>query len=274
LAAIEKAIRTCWDGICGNKFRRLTPATSCTTPVIALNEQAMAGMWMEHLARWCYYFEPTLLEGICERLIQGWGPTKGQMEYLKTLKNTGDDLRNFFRLFSVAHEVPNIIQSLVKSVGQIRDQVRLGEMQLARKQARKILDVVPRCGKVDWPALHTDPAAKARFLRARVTRMKRFLALKRITAYDFHELKKDFRLVYSVYYHLYPEEACASTGPRTFTGAKKLIKKMHQVLLEQKYKNGVKYRSTPISLPEDFRAHMLRFLGTIKITSRANTPGR
>jgi hypothetical protein len=196
------------------------------------------------------------------------------LEFLKALKNTGDDLRNFFQLFSAAHEVPTNIQSLVKIVGQIRDQVRLGELQLARKQARKLLEVVSRCGQGDWPELKTDPAAKARFLGARVRRMKRFLALKRITAYDFHELKKDFRLVYSVYYHLHPEEARASTGPGTFTGAKKSIKRMHQVLLEQKYKNGVKYRTTPISLPEDFRAHMLRFLGTIKITSRTNTHGR
>jgi hypothetical protein len=31
-----------------------------------------------------------------------------------------------------------------------------------------------------------------------------------------------------------------------------------------------KYRSTSISLLEDFRAHMRRFLGAVKITSRAN----
>ena len=104
--------------------------------------------------------------------------------------------------------------------------------------------------------------------------MRRFLALKTITAYDFHELKKDFRLVYSVYYHLYPEQAHASAGPGTFTGAKKLIKEMHQVLLEQKYKSGIKYRTTQITLPEDFRAHMLRFLSTVKFTSRASAHGR
>jgi len=211
---------------------------------------------------------------VCKTLIQGLRPTNGQMEYLKTLKNTGDNLRNFFQLFSVAHEVPTIIQSLVKIVGQIRDQVRLGELQLARKQARKVLKVVPGCSKVDWPELQTDSAAKARFLRNRITRTKRFLALKTITAYDFHELKKDFRLVYSVYYHLYPEEAQASAGPDTFTSTKKLIKRMHEVLLEQKYKNGIKYRTTPITLPEDFRAHMLRFLGTIKITSWGSAHGR
>ncbi len=271
LAAIDEAIRTCWDRTYGHKSRGLAPTSFSTAPVITLSEQAMAGMWMEHLARWSYYFEPEMLEGLCKRLIQGLRPTKGQMEYLTTLKNTGDNLRNFFQLFSVVHQVPTVIQSLVKIVGQVRDQVRLGELQRARKQARKLLDVVPRCGKVDWPELQTDPAAKARFLRNRVTRMKRFLALKTITAYDFHELKKDLRLVYSVYYHLYPEEAHASAGPGTFTGAKKLIKRMHQVLLEQKYRRGIKYRTTSLSLPEDFRAHMLRFLGTIKITSRAST---
>lgn len=274
MAAIDEAIRTCWDRACAHKSRGLAPATSATALVVTLSEQALVGMWMEHLARWSYYFEPEMLEGVCKRLIQGLRPTKGQMEYLTTLKNTGDDLRNFFRLFSVVHKVPTVIQSLVKIVGQVRDQVRLGELQLARKQARKVLKVVPGCSKVDWPELQTDPAAKARFLRHRVTRMKRFLALKTITAYDFHELKKDFRLVYSVYYHLYPEEARASAGPGTFTGAKKLIKRMHQVLLEQKYRRGIKYRTTSLSLPEDFRAHMLGFLGTIKITSRGSAHGR
>lgn len=274
LTAIEEAIRTCWDGACGHKSRRLAPATFSTALVITLSKQAMAGMWMEHLARWSYYFEPEMLEGACNRLIQGLRPTKGQMEYLTTLKNTGDDLRNFFRLFSVVHQVPAVIQSLVKIVGQVRDQVRLDELERVRKKARKLLEVVPRCGEVDWPELQTDPAAKAHFLRNRVARMKRFLALKTITAYDFHELKKDFRLVYSVYYQLYPEAARASTGMDTFTGAKKLIKKMHEVLLEQKYKNGIKYRTTPITLPKDFRAHMLRFLGSLKITSRASTGGR
>ena len=73
-------------------------AKPSTAPVITLSEQAMAGIWMEHLARWCYYFEPAMLEDF-QRLIHGRGPTPGQMEYLKTLKNTGDDLRNFFRLF-------------------------------------------------------------------------------------------------------------------------------------------------------------------------------
>jgi hypothetical protein len=250
-------------------------STSFTSaPVIILSEQAMTGMWLEHMTHWAFCFEPATLEGICERLIEGQEPTREQMEYIKHLKNTGDDLRNFFKLFSVAHEVPTIIQSLVKIVGQVRDQVRKGELQRARKQARKLLDVVLRCGKVAWPELQADPAAKARFLRTRVTRMKRCLALNTITAYDFHELKKDFRLVYSVYYQLYPEAARASTGLDTFTGAKKLIKKMHEVLLEQKYKHGIKYRTTWISLPEDFRAHLLRFLGSLKITSRASTGGR
>lgn len=234
----------------------------------------MTGMWLEHLTRWCYYFEPAMLEVICKRLIQGQRPTARHMEYLKALKNTGDDLRNFFQLFSVAHEVPTLIQSLVKLVGQVRDQVRLGELQRARRQARKLLEAVSRCGRGDWPELRTNPATKARFLRSRVHRMQRLLAAHTITAYEFHELKKDFRLVYSVYYHLYPEEARASAGPDTFTGAKKLVKRMHQVLLEQKYKHGMKYRTTPIRLPEDFRAHLLRFLGTIKITTRTNACSR
>lgn len=266
-------MRACWGGTRGRSSRGVAAPLSSAPVVITLGEQAMAGMWMEYLTHWAFCFEPATLEGVCASLIKGRGPTSEQMEYLKHLKNTGDDLRNFFKLFSVTHAVPATIQSLVKIVGQVRDQVRLGELQLARKQARKLLEAVTRCGKIDWPELQADPAVKARFLRTRVVRMKRLLALKTITAYDFHELKKDFRLIYSVYYQLFPDQARASTGAGTFTGTKKVIKRMHEVLLEQKYKQGIKYRTTPIRLPKDFRAHLLRFLSTIKITSRASARG-
>jgi len=47
-----------------------------------------------------------------------------------------------------------------------------------------------------------------------------------------------------------------------------------EVQLAQKYKNGIKYRATPIGLPEDFRVHLLRFLGAIRTTSLDGGCGR
>ena len=46
---------------------------------------------------------------------------------------------------------------------------------------------------------------------------------------------------------------------------------MHQVLLERKYTNQLKFRTTLINLPDQFRARLLRFLGTIKITTPSAT---
>ena len=51
-----------------------------------------------------YYYDPVFLEAISESLTTGRELTPEQMEYLKHLKNTGDDLRNFFLLFSTDHQ--------------------------------------------------------------------------------------------------------------------------------------------------------------------------
>jgi hypothetical protein len=234
----------------------------------------MHRIWMEHLARWSFYYEPVFMEAISESLTTGRELTPEQMEYLKHLKNTGDDLRNFFLLFSADHQVPRLIQSLVKMVGQIRDQARLGELQRANAQAQELLELMPRSGNVDWPRLQADPVTRSRFLRGRIARIKRLLARKRLTAYDFHEVKKDFRLIHTVFLSLCPEQAQLTAGQDAFWGAKKLIKKMHQVLLEQKYKSAIKYRTTVIRLPEECRAHLLRVLDAIKVAGRRAGFGR
>lgn len=224
-------------------------------------------LWLEHVARWCYYYEPGKLEAISERLILGRGVTKVQLEYLKDLKNLGDDLRNFFLLFSVVHQVPIRIQSLVKMVGQIRDQVRLNAVERAKRQAHKLIAILTTASDIKWPVLRTKPAAKCRFLRSRIATMQALLKRKSVTAHEFHDFKKDFRLIYTVYYTLNPDEARWSAEQNTFTTAKKLIKRMHQVLLEHKYKHGLKYRATLVTLPKKFRVHLLDLLSTIKVTS-------
>jgi hypothetical protein len=176
-------------------------------------------------------------------------------------------LRNFFLMFSVTHQVPSLIQSLVKMIGQIRDQVRLGQLRRAKHQARTLLRLLSKSSQIKWPELRTEPAAKCRFLRSRIAHMKKFLARTSLTANEFHQFKKDFRLVYAIYYSLNRKEALLPTSANALLVAKKVIKRMHQVLLEQKYEYGLKYRETAISLQTKFRQHLLRCLGAIKVTS-------
>ena len=261
---LNRSLKACWQA-----FRGAILKAPVGPLVVTLTGDSMRRIWMEHLARWSYYYDPVFLEAISERLTTGRELTPEQMEYLKHLKNTGDDLRNFFLLFSTDHRVPRLMKSLVKMVGQIRDQVRLGELQRANAQAQELLELMPRSGKIDWPKLEADPVTRSRFLRGRIARMRRLLTRERLTAYDFHEVKKDFRLIHTVFLCLCPEEAQLPTGQDAFWGTKKLIKKMHQVLLEQKYKSAIKYRDTVIRLPEECRAHLLLVLDAIRVAGRA-----
>jgi len=261
-ADLQRSIKACW-----RSAREAVPRTTAAPFVIAITDDSLRRLWTEHVARWCYYYEPARLEEISERLLRGRSLTRLQLEYLKDLKNLGDDLRNFFLLFSVVHQVPPRIQSLVKMVGQIRDQVRLVELFRAKQQAHKLIALLSKSSDIKWPALRTKPVAKCRFLRSRIAQMQALLKHKTFTAHEFHGFKKDFRLIYTVYYSLNPEAARRPADQNTLTAAKKLIKRMHQVLLEHKYKHGLRYRATLVTLPKKFRAHLLHLLATIKITS-------
>src|SRR4051812_1544182 len=161
-------------------------------------------MWTEHLARWCYYYDPATLERISRRLMRERRLTPSQREYLRNLKNIGDDLRNFFQLFAVTHRVPRLIQQLVKLVGQIRDDVRLDEFQTAGKRARQLVKLVTRSRRIHWPELAIDPARGRDFLCARMDEMKRLLDRPQLTGHEFHRIKKHLRSVYTVYFCLYP----------------------------------------------------------------------
>ena len=122
-ADINHSLQSCWEA-----FRELVPQKPSGSLVIALTQDSMRRMWTDHLVRWAYYYDPARLEGISQRLMRGRRLTRPQLEYLRNLKNFGDDLRTFFQFFAVNHHVPKPIQSLVKMVGQLRDQVRLGEL--------------------------------------------------------------------------------------------------------------------------------------------------
>lgn len=263
---LNRALQACWDSAGVPAFKR-----PCPSVTIALSEEALQQMWIERLTGWSYYLEPVLLERIALALHKGKGITPEQQEYLKDLKNLGDDLRNFFQLFSVAHQIPKPIQSLVKVVGQVRDQVRLGEIQRARQQAGKLLALLDKTRRIHWPKLRVDPDATSGFLRERVARMQRVLARNKITALEFHQFKKDFRLVFSVYAEIHPRRGRLPAG-NVLVARKKLVKKMHQALLTTKYRQELKYRKVLITLPEQFRSDFLRLLAAIKIESGLARP--
>jgi hypothetical protein len=227
----------------------------------------MHQIWTEHLTRWCYFFDPVMLEEVSGRLMRHRRLSQRHLDYLRELKNVGDDLRNFFQLFAVTHRVPRRVQRLVKLIGQLRDQVRLGEFRRASKQARQLLKLMTRSGRIQWPELAVNPAKGRDFLCSRIASMKRLLERRTLTAFDFHNVKKSFRLVYTVYFCLYPKEARLPAKRNALSAVKRLIKKMHQRLLEEKYRRGLKYRTTLVSLPEAFRTHLLSALATITITA-------
>ena len=262
-ADLTQALQARWKAC-----RVLAPEHPAGLVVITLTEESLHSMWLARVGGWCYYYDPALLRAISRTLIRGRSLSDPQIEYLKHLKNLGDDLRDFFLLFSVSHRVPQLIQSLVKMVGQLRDQVRLSEFRMASQQARKLVRLLPMSGKIQWPELRVDPVEKRRFLAQRLAGMKQLLARKDLTAHDFHQVKKDLRLVHSVYFCLHPEPARSSAAGLAFSATKKIIKLMHHVLLEEKYKRQLKYRATVITLPEEFRHHVLLLLAKIRVTGR------
>jgi hypothetical protein len=260
---LNQALDACWEA--GAPIVKIpVPAV-----VIVLTADSLQQMWLEHLIRWSYYYEPLHLEKIARALQAGQRITPPEQEYLKDLKNVGDDLRGIFQLFSVGHQIPKPIQALVKMVGQLRDQVRLEETARARSQARELLALLARAGKIDWPELQVDPKAMGGFLRERIAGMQQLLGRKNLTARDFHQIKKDFRLVFSVYYCLNPRLARLPPKRNVFLTTKRLIKKMNRLLLEQKYWQNFKYRQAIITLPVAFRSFLSRFLSAVNITTRA-----
>lgn len=113
-ADLRRSIKACW-----RSGREVIHETASAPLVIVITDDSLRRLWTEHVARWCYYYDPARLEEISERLIRGRSLTSVQLEYLKDLKNLGDDLRYFFLLFSAVHQVSPLIQSLVKMAGQI-----------------------------------------------------------------------------------------------------------------------------------------------------------
>jgi hypothetical protein len=80
---IDRLIQRSWES-----FRKGRPAAPGRSIVITLDEAAMHQIWTEHLARWCYYYEPVLLEGISGKLKRGRGLKQPQLEYLSNLKRS------------------------------------------------------------------------------------------------------------------------------------------------------------------------------------------
>lgn len=261
---LNHSLQECWE-----RQRKSLVGKTVLPAAIVLTDDSLRQMWVEHLARWSYYFDPALLETIGQTLCNGKKLDAEAEEYLKQLKNTGDDLRNFFQLFAVAHDIPKPVQCLVKIVGQLRDQVRLQEFQRARKEARELLILLAKAGNIAWPELRVDPAAMAGFLSERIAGMQQLLGHENISGYDFHQIKKDFRLVFSVYYYLHLKPMGITADESAFCATKKIIKKLHLVLVEKKYKNNFKYRDGQLTLPEEFRRHLTQFLHVIRITTEA-----
>jgi hypothetical protein len=235
---------------------------------LVLTEQAVQDLWLEHLARWSYYYEPIRVARIANALVKRKSVTPAEEEYLKHLKNAGDDLRTFCRLFSVLHETPRPIQLLVKKVGQIRDCVRLGRTKRTKEHGRELLKLMGKVGEIRWPALRPSPARVRRCLLERITEIKQRLVYSQMTGKEFHGLKKDFRLLFTVYYSLEPEKAQLPVQENPFLAIKQTIKKMHQLLLERKVKEGLKYRSALLTLPEEFAITLKLFVGSIRVRVR------
>jgi hypothetical protein len=236
--ALDRALQEGWE-----RWRKDCARQPIRPVVIRLNKLALQRMWIERLVRWSYSYEPVMLEMIAADLAARNPLTDEQLEYLKDLKNRGDDLRGFFQLFSVAHEIPRAIQALVKMVGQIRDQVRLGEIRRAQLQARELRQLLARTLRVRWPQFQ-------------------------VSAHDFHQFKKDFRLLFSVYGYLHPQPDRVKPKQDAFSATRQAVKQMHQVLLEGKYLRALRYREFRITLPEEFQIHTLRLLRAVKLTTR------
>lgn len=264
---LNRALAACWE-----ESRGAIPKKAPARVVLVLSEESMQTMWIERLVRWCYYFQPAMLASIGRALIKERKIMSRQKEYLRELKNTGDDLRNFFTLFSVAHQIPLAVQMLVKIVGQLRDQVRLGEFKRAKHTANELLGLLAKAGKIDWPALRVDPKEMCEFLAEIIAGMKESLAREKMTGFEFHQIKKDFRLLFSVFYFLYPKAARLPEKRNAFLATKTVIKKMHLVLLQNKYAEGFKYRKMLVTVPLEFRTHVLRFISAIQILTLAPAP--
>jgi hypothetical protein len=93
-----------------------------------------------------------------------------------------------------------------------------------------------------------------------------------MTGFEFHQIKKDFRLLFSVYYFLYPKEARLPEKRNVFLATKTVIKKMHLVLLQSKYAEGFKYRKMLVAIPLEFRTHVLRFINSIQVLTQEPIP--
>jgi hypothetical protein len=262
---LNRSLEACWAD-----FSRIISNAPRSPASLVLTANSMQQMWVEHLIRWSYYYDPSVLERIGRILGRERRITPEQLEYLRQLKNMGDDLRHFFQLFSVSHRVPKPIQALVKMVGQIRDQVRLNEGKRAARQAGELLRLLAASGKIHWPELQVNPVAMRAFLRERIAAMLQLLDRTQMTAHDFHQVKKDFRLIFSVYFYLHPRAAQAPLRRNAFVAAKMAIKKMNRVLLADKYRRAVKYRDIMIVLPSEFRMRVWRFINSIKITAQGD----
>lgn len=260
--ALDRALADVWQ-----RWRAACLEQPSESLAIRINRQALQRMWIDRLAGWSYAYEPVLLEQIAGALARRRPLTGEQLEYLKDLKNRGDDLRGFFQLFSVAHEIPRAIQALVKCVGQIRDQVRLGQTERARAQAKELRALLARTARARWPEFQVEPAAMAAFLRQKLRDMRQCLAGNPLSAHAFHQFKKDFRLLFSVHDYLHPDPARLTPAENAFSATRRAVKEMHQVLLAGKYLKSLRYREFRVNLPEEFRRNALRLLRSVTIAT-------
>jgi hypothetical protein len=258
--ALNRAFAKCWEDL-----RALLSASPPAPVNLVLTEDRVQDLWLEHLARWSYHYEPIRVTKIAKALIKRKAVTPAEKEYLRHLKNAGDDLRAFCRLFSVRHKIPKPIQSLVKKVGQMRDCARLGPTKRTKEQGRELLTLMDRVGEIEWPALKPSPAAVRRCLLDRIREIKRRLVYSRMTAKEFHGLKKDFRLLFTVYYSLELEKAQLPVQENPFLAIKQTIKKMHRLLLKRKVEQGLKYRRTLLTVPDEFAVTLRLFVSSIRV---------
>jgi hypothetical protein len=239
--------------------------------VIKLSDSFGESSYQKNLAKWTKKYNRKKLTLILEKIKNKDALKNKEITYIEKLKELGNELRNHFSLFHLTQEIPAELQKIIKRLGQLKDlasikTIKKKKMKKVANQIISILESSKFVNDLDTFVPISGNSVKE-YINSSNLEMLNYLNRSQITVYEFHLLKKYFRLLTTLY-----KSSVAVNGSKPLKEvfpelleANKSFKSLNGEFVEDKLENNILYKEASVELDTAFIQNLKYILNNFEL---------